>query len=32
MMMILSPPPIVRIHWVYDDPSGVPESSIRTES
>jgi hypothetical protein len=24
-MLILSPPPQVRIHWVYDDPSGVPE-------
>ena len=29
-MMILSPPPAVRIHWIYEDPSGVPESSIRT--
>ena len=28
-MMILSPPPTVRIHWIYEDPSGVPESSIR---
>ena len=28
--MILSPPPTVRIHWIYEDPSGVPESSIRT--
>ena len=29
-MMILSPPPTVRIHWIYEDPSGVPESSVRT--
>ena len=29
-MMILSPPPTVRIHWIYEDPSGVTESSIRT--
>ena len=29
-MMILSPPPTIRIHWIYEDPSGVPESSIRT--
>jgi hypothetical protein len=28
-MLIPSPPPNVRIHWVYDDPSGVPESSVR---
>jgi len=28
-MVILTPPPQVRIHWVYDDPSGVPELLIR---
>lgn len=28
-MLILAPPPTVRIHWIYEDPSGVPESSIR---
>lgn len=29
MLMIASPPSTVRIHWIYEDPSGVPESSIR---
>jgi hypothetical protein len=28
-MIVLSPPPTVRIHWIYEDPSGVPESTIR---
>ena len=28
-MIILAPPPTVRIHWIYEDPSGVLESSIR---
>jgi hypothetical protein len=28
-MIVLAPPPTVRIHWIYEDPSGVPESSIR---
>ena len=28
-MMLLTPPPSVRIHWVYDDPSGNPPSSVR---
>jgi hypothetical protein len=29
-MMILSPPPTVRIHWIYEDPSGDPVSAVRT--
>jgi hypothetical protein len=29
-MMILSPPPTVRIHWIYEDPAGDPKSAIRT--
>ena len=29
-MIVLAPPPTVRIHWIYEDPSGVPESSIRS--
>jgi len=28
-MITLSPPPTVRIHWVYDDPAGNPSSSVR---
>ena len=28
-MIVLAPPPTVRIHSIYEDPSGVPESSIR---
>ena len=28
-MIVLAPPPTVRIHWIYEDPSGVPDSSIR---
>jgi hypothetical protein len=28
-MIVLAPPPTVRVHWIYEDPSGVPESSIR---
>jgi hypothetical protein len=28
-MMILSPPPTVRIHWIYEDPSGDPKSAVR---
>jgi hypothetical protein len=28
-MIVLPPPPTVRIHWIYEDPSGLPESSIR---
>ena len=28
-MIVLAPPPTVRIHWIYEDPSGVPESSTR---
>jgi hypothetical protein len=28
-MIVLAPPPTVRIHWIYEDPSGVPETSIR---
>jgi hypothetical protein len=28
-MMILSPPPTVRIHWIYVDPSGDPRSAVR---
>jgi hypothetical protein len=28
-MIIVSPPPTVRIHWIYEDPSGVPESTVR---
>jgi len=28
-MIVLASPPTVRIHWIYEDPSGVPESSIR---
>lgn len=28
-MVILSPPPQVRIHWLYDDPSGVPDVPAR---
>ena len=28
-MIVLAPHPTVRVHWIYEDPSGVPESSIR---
>jgi len=28
-MMILSPPPTIRIHWIYEDPSGDPKSAVR---
>jgi hypothetical protein len=28
-MMILSLPPTVRIHWIYEDPSGDPKSAVR---
>ena len=28
-MMLLALPPTVRIHWIYDDPSGNPTSSVR---
>jgi hypothetical protein len=28
-MLYPTPPPTVRIHWIYDDPSGVPDSTIR---
>ena len=28
-MMLLTPPPTTRIHWIYDDPSGNPPSSVR---
>jgi hypothetical protein len=28
-MLILNPPPIVRIHWIYEDPSGDPRSAVR---
>ena len=28
-MFTLIPPPTVRIHWIYDDPAGNPESSVR---
>jgi len=28
-MMLLAPPPTVRIHWIYEDPSGNPASSVR---
>lgn len=28
-MLILSPPLNVRIHWIYDDPSGNPTSAVR---
>jgi len=28
-MMILSPPPTVRIHWIYVDPAGDPRSAVR---
>ena len=28
-MMIVSPPPIVRIHWIYVDPAGDPRSAVR---
>jgi len=28
-MMLLAPPSHVRIHWIYDDPSGNPASSVR---
>ncbi len=27
--LILTPPPSVRIHWIYDDPTGNPESTVR---
>lgn len=27
--MIPSPPPQIRIHWVYDDPSGLPDVPTR---
>lgn len=28
-MLNLTPPPSVRIHWIYDDPAGNPESAVR---
>jgi len=28
-MMIPSPPPTVRIHWIYVDPAGDPRSAVR---
>ena len=28
-MMLLNPPTHVRIHWIYDDPSGNPASAVR---
>jgi len=28
-MTLLTPPPTVRIHWVYDDPTGNPAGSVR---
>ncbi len=27
--MILTPPTSVRIHWIYEDPSGNPKSAVR---
>ena len=30
MLIVTPPPPSVRIHWIYEDPSGVPESAVRT--
>ena len=29
MLMILSPPPTVRIHWIYEDPAGDPKTAVR---
>jgi hypothetical protein len=28
-MIILNPPTSVRIHWIYEDPSGNPKSAVR---
>jgi len=28
-MFLLTPPPTVRIHWIYDDPAGNPQSAVR---
>jgi len=28
-MFTLTPPLTVRIHWIYDDPAGNPESAVR---
>ena len=28
-MLIPSPPPTVRIHWIYEDPSGDPKTAVR---
>jgi len=28
-MLNLTPPPTVRIHWIYEDPSGDPASAVR---
>jgi hypothetical protein len=28
-MMILTPPTSTRVHWIYEDPSGNPESAVR---
>jgi hypothetical protein len=31
-MFILTPPPTVRIHWIYEDPAGDPKSAVRKAS
>jgi hypothetical protein len=30
-MLLLAPPPMVRVHWIYDDPAGNPESAVRKD-